>query len=430
MINRYSLPQFEKIWSVQSKYENWLTIESIVLQIMEQFAIVPKGVADKCAQIKIDVSLIEEIETKTRHDFVAFLQYVELEMGDDGRWVHYGLTSSDIVDTAFSLNLVLAGEEINKLLGRVIDAFIPLIEAYDTFPMMGRTHGMHAEPITVGLFFARHLAEFKRNRERLCDAINHVSVGKLSGAVGTYAHFSPKIEALALSRMGLKPILGATQVIPRDVYATYFMTLSLIAVAIERFALNIRHLHRSEISEIQEGFKNNQKGSSAMPHKRNPITCENLCGLSRYVRGMITPVIENCALWHERDISHSSVERITAPDMTTVVGFMLNKTEELILGLEINKTEILKPLDTLNVYGEYVLLELVKAGMSRKQAHNIVQRVVTSKQSLLLVLYEPEVQKLIQDGAITEDQIRHSIGVGTRPQDSQNIKDIINSIIN
>lgn len=428
MISRYSLPQFEKIWSVENKYETWLRVESRALKAMECSSIVPNGVSDECSRVLMDVNEIEKIELDTKHDFVAFLQYVESKMGHNGRWVHYGLTSSDIVDTAFSLNLISAGQEIKKLLDEVINTFIPLIKSFKLFPMIGRTHGMHAEPITVGLFLARHLAEFKRNRIRLDDAIRKISVGKLSGAVGTCAHFPPLVEKLALSALELHPAIGATQIIPRDIYVPYFTTLSLIAVAIERLALNIRHLHRNEVSEISEGFSHKQKGSSAMPHKKNPILCENLCGLSRYIRGMTNPVIENCILWHERDISHSSVERMVAPDITTLVGFMLDKTNGLIRELKINEKQTAMSCINSNIYGEYILLSLIRAGLSRKQAHNIVQRAVSSGNDILYmgVLNDPEIQQLMRDQKITAEQIKQY----SSPNAFEHINGIIDEIIN
>jgi len=415
MISRYSLPEFDVIWSQKTKYENWLTVEVMACEAMEAAGIVPVGTSEKIVSKLpsiIDISKIEQLEETTKHDLVAFLQYIEEKVGPDARWLHYGLTSSDIVDTSFSIALLNSYRIINNYLHGIVDALRYKIKETSNIAMIGRTHGMHAEPITLGLMLARHLAEFKRNILRLENTKTDFAVGKLSGAVGTYAHLDPKIERIALETLGLNPAIGSTQVIARDRYAAFFMTLSLIAVAIERLAINVRHLQRSEVSEIHEGFASGQKGSSAMPHKQNPILSENLCGLSRYVRGIVAPALENCILWHERDISHSSVERFIAPDITSTVGFMLHRTIKLIQNLVIDEKQIEDNLVNSRFWcSETILLTLISTGLTRKESHDIVQEMVLKASKtqigelLGVLLNHSKVRELISDGKLNKDDL-------------------------
>jgi len=415
MISRYSLPEFDVIWSQKTKYENWLTVEVMACEAMEAAGIVPVGTSEKIVSKLpsiIDISKIEQLEETTKHDLVAFLQYIEEKVGPDARWLHYGLTSSDIVDTSFSIALLNSYRIINNYLHGIVDVLRYKIKETSHVAMIGRTHGMHAELITFGLMLARHLAEFKRNILRLENTKTDLAVGKLSGAVGTYAHSNPEIERVVLKELGLNPAIGSTQVIARDRYAAFFMELSLIAVAIERLAINIRHLQRNEVSEVHEGFTPDQKGSSAMPHKQNPILSENLCGLSRYVRGLIIPVLENCVLWHERDISHSSVERFVAPDITSTVGFMLHRAIGLIQNLVVDKEQIGNNLKNSRFwYSEAILLALISAGLTRKESHDIVQEMVSKAsktqigQLLGVVLTHSKVRELISNGKLNKDDL-------------------------
>jgi adenylosuccinate lyase len=379
MIQRYSLPEFADAWSIENKYTTWLAVELAACQAMEKFSVVPTGTAEKLheAESVISIERIDEIELDVKHDVIAFLTHIGELVGEpSSRWIHYGMTSSDLVDTATAVILSKVNDLIHGKLVRVYNSFLAQIEKHRYTSMIGRSHGMHAEPITFGLMLSGHLAEFNRAHRRFIVASDNMNFGKLSGAVGTYAHLSPSIEKCAMETLKLKPELVSTQVIPRDRYAEYIMSLALIASAVERLATNLRHMQRSEVAEVQEEFSSNQKGSSAMPHKRNPIVCENLCGLARIIRGMVVPAIENISLWHERDISHSSVERMILPDSTSIIGYMLEKTSKLLDGLNIN---IESMTDNLNRNSdvhcsENVMLALVRNGMSREDAYSAVKK--------------------------------------------------------
>jgi adenylosuccinate lyase len=434
MIPRYSLLELDSIWLEENKYNTWFLIELAACEACEVTGVIPGGTSQKIRQAfdeltplkSSDILKIKELEEATRHDFVAFLQYIGSKT-PEARWLHYGLTSSDVVDTSFSLMMTASHRVISSYLQRLVCSLESRIRefSHNVPVMIGRTHGMHAEPITFALVLARHLAEFKRNQVRLENTMADLAVGKLSGAVGTYAHFSQEAEYAALKSLGLSPAIDSTQVIARDRYAAFFLELSLIAVAIERMATTFRHLQRSEVGEVCEGFAASQKGSSAMPHKRNPILSENLCGLSRYVRGMVTPVIENCVLWHERDISHSSVERFIAPDITSVVGFMLYRTTKLVDNIVLNRDTMLENLDKNNWYSESILLSLISAGMSRTQAHGVVQRAANNfngQEFIEMVLNDPYVKNLKLDENDIMDKC--SIEYATR-----NVNNIIKSIM-
>jgi adenylosuccinate lyase len=378
MIPRYTPKPFAELWSASNKFATWLEVELAACEAMERAGIVPEGTAQRIADAKITLhaARIDEIERTVKHDVIAFLTHVEELVGEDARWLHFGMTSSDVLDTSFALLLVRATHLLIPRLDGLIDALTERVKEHRATPMIGRSHGIHAEPTTFGMALASHLAELKRGRVRLKDARKEIAIGKIAGAVGTYAHLSPEIERQALGALGLEPETVATQVVARDRHATLFAALALIAGAIERLAINVRHWQRTEVGEAEEAFTVGQKGSSAMPHKRNPISSENLCGLARVVRGAVMPALENVALWHERDISHSSTERMIAPDATTTLGFMLQRATRMVAGLVVypDKLDHNLALTGGRCFSEGVLLGLVRAGKPRQEAYALVQR--------------------------------------------------------
>ncbi|TKD13116.1 adenylosuccinate lyase [Polyangium fumosum] len=378
MIPRYTPPAFAALWSSETRYAVWLDVELAACEAMEAEGLVPAGVARalRAKDLKLDPARIEEIERTVKHDVIAFLTHVEELAGPDARWLHRGMTSSDVLDTSLAVLLVRAADLLLERLDGLVVAFSRRADEHRRTPMIGRSHGIHAEPVTFGLALAGHLAEMKRGRARLREARAEIAVGTISGAVGTYAHLSPKIEAQALAALGLRPETVATQVVPRDRHAAFFNALALVAAGIERFATNVRHWQRTEVAEAEEAFTKGQKGSSAMPHKRNPILSENLCGLARIVRAAVIPALEDVVLWHERDISHSSVERMIVPDTTTTLGFMLERTTSLVEGLVVREDNLRKNLDLTGglFFSEAVLLALVSYGLPRQEAYVLVQR--------------------------------------------------------
>jgi adenylosuccinate lyase len=343
---------------------------------MAQCGLIPPEVPQRAARkAKIDVARILEIEAKTHHDVAAFVDQVAAGLGEDGRYFHFGLTSSDVLDTALALRLKEAADLLLNDLDELLAVLQDRAHAYKNLPMVGRTHGVHAEPITLGLKFALWYAEFKRHRARLVQARQTIAVGKLSGAVGTFAHLPPEVEALVCSRLGLNPAPISTQIIQRDRHGEFFLTLALMGAGVERVALEVRHLQRTEVREAEEAFAEGQKGSSAMPHKRNPVLSENLCGLARILRGNALAALEDVALWHERDISHSSVERIIAPDSTILLDFMLARLTRLLKNLEVYPENMAANLHLTRglIYSQGVLLALIKKGLSRDAAYRLVQ---------------------------------------------------------
>ena len=345
---------------------------------MEDAGLVPAGIAGKirAKQLQLNGDRIDEIERTVKHDVIAFLTHVEELAGLDARWLHRGMTSSDVLDTALAIQLRDAADLLLVRTERLLNALAKRAREQVKTPMIGRSHGIFAEPITFGLALAGHHAEIARGKTRLMTARAEIAVGKIAGAVGTYAHLAPDIEAKALARLGLTAETVATQIVARDRHAAYFSALALMAAGIERLATNVRHWQRSEVGEAEEAFTVGQKGSSAMPHKRNPILSENLCGLSRVVRAAVVPALEDIALWHERDISHSSVQRMIAPDATATLGFMLDRSASLVEGLVIYPANLKKNLDRAGelYFSEAVLLALVAAGMPRQRAYVLVQR--------------------------------------------------------
>ncbi len=381
MIPRYTPPDFGALWSAGRRYETWLRVELAACVAMESQGWVPEGTAEaiRRADLRLDPDRIEAIEGLTRHDVIAFLTHVEETVGEPARWLHRGMTSSDVLDTTLAILLRDAADLLLVRVRAVVLALRARVVEHRATPMIGRSHGVHAEPVTFGLALAGHYAEFVRCHARLVTARNEISVGTLSGAVGTYAHLSPGFEAIALESLGLRVETVPTQVVPRDRHAAYFGALALVAGAIERFAVQVRHWQRTEVLEAEEPFTHGQKGSSAMPHKRNPILSENLCGLARMVRAYAGAALEDTALWHERDISHSSAERMLCPDATATLGFMLDRSVLLIEGLVVYPQRMTANLGlTRGLWAsEAVLLALVHRGAGRQQAYVWVQRNAT-----------------------------------------------------
>ncbi|WP_437913648.1 adenylosuccinate lyase [Sorangium sp. So ce302] len=378
MIPRYTPAEFEELWSPATRFSTWLEVELAACEAMEAEGLVPAGIAKgiRAKQLSLDPARIEAIERTVKHDVIAFLTHVEELAGEGARWLHRGMTSSDVLDTSLAVLLVRATDLLSARLDKLCSALARRADEHRRTPMIGRSHGIAAEPITFGLALAGHLAEMKRGRARLLAARQAIAVGKIAGAVGTYAHLSPRIEERALAVLGLRPETVSTQVVARDRHAELFTALSLIAAGIERLATNVRHWQRTEVREAEERFTVGQKGSSAMPHKRNPILSENLCGLARIVRAAVIPALENVPLWHERDISHSSVERMIAPDATSTLGFMLDRAAGLVEGLVVYPEKLRQNLDSTGelFFSEAVLLALVQKGRPRQAAYELVQR--------------------------------------------------------
>ncbi|MDQ3714414.1 MAG: adenylosuccinate lyase [Acidobacteriota bacterium] len=377
MIERYTLPEMGAIWSLENKFQKWLDVEIAVCEVHAEDGVIPK---DALEQIKskaaFTVERINEIEKTTDHDVIAFTTNLAENIGDAARFVHYGLTSSDVVDTANALLL----KESCEILLQKIDALLEVLQKrafqFKDTPQIGRTHGIHAEPTSFGMTFALWFAEMRRNKERLERAKDAISVGKISGAVGAFAHLDPAVEERVCEKLGLKFAPISTQVIQRDRYAEYLCTLAIIASSLEKFALQVRHWQRTEVREAQEKFKVGQKGSSAMPHKRNPILSERICGMARTVRANSIVGLENVALWHERDISHSSSERIVLPDSSAALDYILAKTASLLDGLVVYPENMLKNLNQTRglVFSGQLLLVLTQKGVSREDAYLFAQR--------------------------------------------------------
>jgi adenylosuccinate lyase len=377
MIPRYTPGELAELWSDRTRYRVWLEVELSACEAMEAARLVPIGTAQSIRSLNIDPDpdAIDEIEKTTRHDVIAFLTHIEQRAGEPARWLHRGMTSSDVLDTSLAILLTRALDLILARADRLIEALAGRAREHKQTPMIGRSHGIHAEPVTFGVVIAGHLAEIKRARRRLLAARDEIAVGKIAGAVGSYAHLSPEIEERALAALGLRPETVSTQVVARDRHAAYFTALALAAAGIERLATNLRHWQRTELGEAEERFAKGQKGSSAMPHKRNPILSENLCGLARVVRAAVVPALEDIALWHERDISHSSVERMIAPDATATLAFMLERASALVEGLVVYPERMRENLERSRglYFSEAVLLALVEKGLARQRAYELVQ---------------------------------------------------------
>src|SRR5438034_1135136 len=380
MIPRYTRPEMASIWEPQTRFKIWFEIEAHAADAQAELGVIPKEAAKtiwaKARDATFNVARIDEIERETRHDVIAFLTHLAEIVGPEARFVHQGMTSSDVLDTCLNVQLTRAADLLVADVDKVLAALRKRAFEHKTTPTIGRSHGIHAEPVTFGLKLAQAYAEFSRAKDRLIAARKEVATCAISGAVGTFAQVDPRIEAHVAAKMGLTPEPISTQVIPRDRHAMYFATLGVVASSIERLAIEIRHLQRTEVLEAEEFFSEGQKGSSAMPHKRNPVVSENLTGLSRMVRAYVTPALENVALWHERDISHSSVERMVGPDATVTLDFALARLAILIDKLVVYPNNMRKNLDRLGglVHSQRVLLALTQKGVAREEAYRLVQR--------------------------------------------------------
>ncbi len=377
MIERYSREEIKKIWNDKNKYSIWLDIEIAAAEAMEKLKIIPKGVSKKVkSRAKIDVQRILKIEEKVKHDVIAFLTSISEKVGKDARYLHKGMTSSDVLDTCFNLQLKQSGEILLKDINQLLISIKRQALKHKHTLCIGRSHGIHAEPITFGLKMLTFYQEFLRNKKRLENSIKEISTCAISGAVGTFANVDPKVERYVAKKLKLNVEPISTQIIPRDRHAQYFSTLGIIASSIERFATEIRHLQRTEVLEVEEFFGKKQKGSSAMPHKKNPILSENLTGLARLIRSSTIPALENVSLWHERDISHSAVERNIGPDATIALDFALVRLSNLIKNLNIYPKKMQNNLNLTNgiFFSQRVLLELTNVGFTREEAYKIVQK--------------------------------------------------------
>lgn len=403
MINRYTLPEMGHIWTLQNKFQKWLDVEIAACEAMAELGYIPtEAVAVIKEKAAFDVDRIDEIEKVTNHDVIAFLTNVAENVGAESKYIHLGMTSSDVGDTALCLLMKEAAEHLLPKLVTLREKLVEKAKAYKYTPMIGRTHGIHAEPMTFGMKMLLWIAETDRNIARLQKAIKTVSVGKLSGAVGTYANMDPQVEAKVCRKLGLEPASIATQVIQRDRHAEYMSTLAVIGATLEKIATELRNLQRTDIREAEEYFAKGQKGSSAMPHKRNPITGERIAGLARVLRGNAVAALENVALWHERDISHSSVERIIVPDSTILLDYMLHLTTKVVANLLVYPDAMMENLNKTRglIYSQRTLLALVDKGILREKAYELVQRnamqVWASKQNFIdLLKADNEVMALL-----------------------------------
>lgn len=410
MIARYTRPEMGRIWEPETKYGHWLRIEKLVCEALAKEGLIPRE-AWEAIDRKASFSLarMEEIERVTQHDVIAFLTAVGESVGEEARFLHRGMTSSDVLDTGLALQLRDAADLILQGIDALREAIKEKAFRYRNTVMIGRTHGVHAEPITFGLKMAVWYEEMGRNRERILRAREGISVGKISGAVGTFSTIPPQVEAYVCERLGLRPAPASTQIVQRDRHGEYFVSMAILAASLEKFALEIRHLQRTEVREAEEPFAEGQKGSSAMPHKRNPIGSENLCGLARVVRGHAMAALENVALWHERDISHSSVERVIGPDSTILVDYMLHRMRHLVDNLVVYPERMLANLHLTRglIFSQGLLLLLVDKGLSREEAYRIVQRNAMEcwkgeEDFLSLIQRDPDIRGRVSESEIAE----------------------------
>ena len=408
MIPRYSRKELVNIWSEENKYKIWLNIEIAAAEAMEKYKIIPRGVASVVKKKgKIKVNRIHQIESKVKHDVIAFLTSITEQAGIKARYLHQGMTSSDVLDTSFNVQLVQSGKILINDIDKILLILKRKAKKYKLTPCIGRSHGIHAEPLTFGLKLASYYEEFKRNKKRLNDAINEISTCAISGAVGTFANISPKVEIYVSKKLKLKPEPISTQIIPRDRHAYYFSVLGIIAGSVERISTEIRHLQRTEVNELQEFFSKKQKGSSAMPHKKNPILSENLTGLARMVRSYVLPSLENIALWHERDISHSSVERNIGPDANITLDFALVRLSDVLDNMIIYPKNMLKNINLTNglIFSQELMLELTKTGVSREKAYRIVQNLAKTSFAKNLKLKDLVKKDKLISNKISQKQI-------------------------
>ena len=418
MIERYTRPVMGRIWTEENRLAKWLEVELLACEALANRGEIPREALPRMrARARVNVARMQAIEAEVKHDVIAFVSSVAETIGEEGRYLHLGLTSSDVIDTGFAVQLCEAADLLCADLDALLKILGTLAQTHQDTVMIGRTHGVHAEPITFGMKVAHWYAEMSRSRERLVQAKKEIAFGKISGAVGTFANIDPEVEAFVCSRLGLAPEPISTQVVPRDRHAAFFATLAVIASSIERIATEVRHLQRTEVLEIEEPFTPGQKGSSAMPHKRNPWQLENVCGLARLLRGYALSALENVPLWHERDISHSSVERVIGPDATILLDFMLARVTGILAKLSVHPERMRKNMETLGeaIYSEHVLLALIRKGISREQAYNWVQRNAMKvwehgASFATEVRRDPDIQKLLTAAEI--DQLfdaRHAL---------------------
>jgi len=381
MIKRYSRKELANIWEEKNKYRIWLDIELAAVEGMEKISLIPKGTAKAVrSKAKINVKRIHKIEDKVKHDVIAFLTSITEQVGSKGKFLHQGMTSSDVLDTCFNIQLTRSGKILLNDIDEILKVLKKQAKKHKFTICIGRSHGMHAEPVTFGLKLASFYEEFKRNRKRLVQAIIEISTCAISGAVGTFANVDPRVEKYVAKKLKLKIEPISSQIIPRDRHAYFFSILGIIAGSVERIATEMRHLQKTEVQEVQEFFSKNQKGSSAMPHKTNPILSENLTGLSRLVRSYVVPALENISLWHERDISHSSVERNIGPDSTITLDFALFRLKNILQNMDVYPEKMLKNLNLTNglIFSQRVMLELTKKGFSREYSYKVVQKHSTN----------------------------------------------------
>jgi adenylosuccinate lyase len=417
MIDRYTRPQMAAIWAEEEKLRIWLEVELLACEALAERGEIPADVpAQLRARATVDVARMRAIEREVAHDVVAFVTSVAEQCGPAGRYLHLGLTSSDVLDTAFAVQLVRAADVLIEGATALRDAIRVQAQRHRDTVMVGRTHGIHAEPITFGLKLAGWHTEMQRNLERLRAARDAVRFGALSGAVGTFAHLAPEVEAYVCRRLGLQPEPVATQIVPRDRHAQFFSTLAIVAGSVERFALEVRHLQRSEVREAEEPFGGAQKGSSAMPHKRNPVLSENVTGLARLVRAYAGAALENIALWHERDISHSSVERVIGPDATSALDFMLHRMTGVVRDLVVHADAMQANLERWRgaIFSEAILLALVRKGVAREEAYRWVQRnglqAMNGTDFRTAVAHDPDIARHLTAGEVAElFDLRHQL---------------------
>lgn len=418
MIERYCLAKMNGIWSEENKFRKMLAIELLVCEAWHKRGKIPKkSLLNIKARAKIDVVKIKEIEEKTRHDVVAFVNNLSESVGSDAKYIHVGLTSNDVLDTTLALQMAEAFDILLADMEELLFVFSRTAKKYKNTPCIGRTHGVHAEPETFGLKVALWHDEMRRNLERLKDARRNIAVGKLSGAIGTYTNIDPEIEKYVCEKLGLSVSFGSTQVVPRDRHAACLTTMAIVGGSLERFSTEIRHLQRTEVAEVEESFAKGQKGSSAMPHKRNPVACERICGLSRLLRTNALAGLENMALWHERDISHSSVERVILPDSTTLLDYILNQFKEVMEGLSVYPKNMLINLGRTRglIYSQRVLLEIMEKGVPRPKAYDVIQEsafeaLTFNRDFKEVLLNNPKVKRYLSRSEIEACfDIRHSL---------------------
>jgi adenylosuccinate lyase len=410
MIERYSRPQMKRVWSDENKFNTWLRVEIAACEAWADLGAIPRTALPKIKLARVNLKRMDEILKETHHDLTAFLASVAESVGSDARFIHLGLTSSDVMDTALSLQLIEATEILSQGMKNLITVLAQKALQYKYTPMIGRTHGVHAEPITFGFKLALWVEEMRRNTQRLGEAWRNISVGKISGAVGTYATLSPEVEEKTCARLGLTPAPASSQILQRDRHAQYVTTLAIIASSLEKFATEIRGLQRTETHEVEEPFGAGQTGSSAMPHKRNPELCERICGLARLIRGYALTSMENITLWHERDISHSSNERIIMPDSCLILDYILNLFCSVMQGLQVDERQMKRNIGLTKglVFSQRVLLALINKGLSRQKAYELVQRNATktwksNKSFIKLLDADPEVSVVLSHDELLQN---------------------------